>query len=379
MMARGDERESHSIGPLVWVAIITATCLTLFIFQKVLWLVVPFLLALILYYLLAPPVRWLVLRGWSVDAATGLVMGSLMGAGVVGVVLGFPSLASHMIDWQTSFSRYIQGGLQLVDRTLLMLEAHWSVLADAEIAAKVSTQLNYWSTNFADEQVNSLVMGAGTWLPILLLVPFITFFQLRDGRRFKDFISDAVPNAFFEKTLFLLNEVDRTTRAYFHGLMKLTVLDTVTLAAGLFLMGMPAPLALGFICAVFAWIPYVGSIAGGVLVVMVAATDFPGQPGMAYAAVVLFIVVRMLDDFLYMPLTVGKSLHMHPLLTVVMIFVGGAIAGVPGLMLVLPLLGVIMVVGGTMGEIMNDPRLMARHRNARALQKKQASADLVEP
>lgn len=379
MMARGDERESHSIGPLVWLAIMAVTCLSLFLFQKVLWLVVPFLLALILYYLLAPPVRWLVLRGWSVDAASSLVMGTLVAVFTVAIGMGFPWLASHMIDWQTSITRYIQGGLQLVDRTLLMLEGYWSVLADAEIAAKVSTQLNYWSTNFADEQVNYVVMGAGTWLPILVLVPFITFFQLRDGRRFKDFISDAVPNAFFEKTLFLLNEVDRTTRAYFHGLMKLTVLDTVTLAAGLFLMGMPAPLALGFICAVFAWIPYVGSIAGGVLVVMVAATDFPGQPGMAYAAVALFIVVRMLDDFIYMPMTVGKSLHMHPLLTVIMIFVGGAIAGVPGLMLVLPLLGVIMVVGGTIGEIMNDPRLMARHRNARALQKKQASADLVEP
>lgn len=378
-MSRGGERESHSIGPLVWLAIISFTCLCLFLFQKVLWLVVPFLLALILYYLLAPPVRWLVLRGWSVDAASSLVMGTLVALFAVAIFMGFPSLASHMIDWQASLSRYIQGGLQLVDRSLLLLEAHWSVLADAEIAAKVSTQLNYWSTNFADDQINSIVMGAGTWLPVLLLVPFITFFQLRDGRRFKDFISDAVPNAFFEKTLFLLNEVDRTTRAYFHGLMKLTVLDTVTLAAGLFLMGMPAPIALGLICAVFAWIPYVGSIAGGVLVVMVAATDFPDQPGMAYAAVALFIVVRMLDDFLYMPLTVGKSLHMHPLLTVIMIFVGGAIAGVPGLMLVLPLLGVIMVVGGTMGEIMNDPRLMARHRNARALQKKQASADLVEP
>ena len=378
-MARGDERESHSIGPLVWLAIIFVTCITLFLFQKVLWLVVPFLLALILYYLLAPPVRWLVLRGWSVDAASSLVMGTLVGLLVVATVLGFPWLASHMIDWQASMGRYIQGGLQLVDRSLLLLEGYWTVLAEAELAAKVSTQLNYLSASFADEQVDSIVMGAGTWLPVLLLVPFITFFQLRDGRRFKDFISDAVPNAFFEKTLFLLNEVDRTTRAYFHGLMKLTVLDTVTLAAGLFLMGMPAPIALGLICAVFAWIPYVGSIAGGVLVVMVAATDFPDQPGMAYAAVVLFIVVRMLDDFIYMPLTVGKSLHMHPLLTVVMIFVGGAIAGVPGLMLVLPLLGVIMVVGGTIGEIMNDPRLMARHRNARALQKKQASADLVEP
>lgn len=378
-MRRDRELETHAIGPLVWIVIIAATCLALFVFQKVLWLVVPFLLALILYYLLAPSVRWLVLRGWSVDAATGLVMSALMAACAGAMALGFPWLASHAIDWQASITRYLHGGLALVDRSLRMLESHWSVLADAQIASKTSAQLNAWSNSFIDERIESLVMGIGSWLPILLLVPFITFFQLRDGRRFKDFISDAVPNAFFEKTLFLLNEVDRTTRAYFHGLMKLTVLDTLTLALGLYAMGMPAPLALGFTCAVFAWIPYVGSIAGGVLVVMVAATDFPGQPGMAYAAIALFICVRMLDDFLYMPLTVGKSLHMHPLLTVIMIFVGGAIAGVTGLMLVLPLLGVIMVVGGTIGEIVTDPRLMARYRNARALQRKQASADLVEP
>lgn len=379
MISYGTDRNTHSIGPLVWVIIIAVTCLALFVFQKILWLVVPFLFALILYYLLAPPVRWLVLRGFSLDAATGLVMGTLVALIVIAMAYGFPSLASHMIDWQSSMTNYINGGIGLVERSMLMLEGYWSVLADAEIAAKTSSQMNYWSTNFADDQVQSVLMGAGTWLPVLLLVPFITFFQLRDGRRLKDFISDAVPNAFFEKTLFLLNEVDRTTRAYFHGLIKLTVLDTLTLAAGLSIMGMPAPLLLGLLCAIFAWIPYVGSIAGGVLVVMVAATDFPDQPGMAYAAVALFIGVRMLDDFVYMPMTVGKSLHMHPLVTVVMIFVGGAIAGVPGLMLVLPLLGVIMVVGGTIGEIVNDPRLMARHRNARALRKKQASADLVEP
>lgn len=379
MIAYGNDRESHAIGPLVWLAIITATCLTLFIFQKILWLVVPFLLALVLYYLLAPPVRWLVLRGWSLDAATGMVMCGFVGALVVTLVLGFPHLAAHLIDWQALLLRYVNGGLQLLDSSLRLLEGRWSVLADASIANRVSGQLNLWFNGFADNQIEPILLGAGSWIPILLLVPFITFFQLRDGRRFKDFISDAVPNAFFEKTLFLLNEVDRTTRAYFHGLIKLTVLDTLTLAAGLSLMDMPAPLALGFICAVFAWIPYVGSIAGGILVVMVAATDFPDQPGMAYAAVSLFIIVRMLDDFVYMPLTVGRSLHMHPLVTVIMIFVGGAIAGVPGLMLVLPLLGVIMVVGGTVGEIVTDPRLMARHRNARALQRKQASADLIAP
>ena len=84
----------------------------------------------------------------------------------------------------------------------------------------------------------------------------------------------------------------------------------------------------------------------------------------------------MLDVFVYMPLTIGKSLELHPLVTVLMIFVGGAVAGVAGLMLVLPVLGVVMVIGATIGVIVTDPRLMARHRHARALRRAQASSDL---
>lgn len=66
--------------------------------------------------------------------------------------------------------------------------------------------------------------------------------------------------------------------------------------------GLSGPIVLALICAVLAWIPYVGSILGGVLVVLVAATDFPGTPTMAYSA-----VARLLDDFVYMPVTVGHS------------------------------------------------------------------------
>ena len=150
----------------------------------------------------------------------------------------------------------------------------------------------------------------------------------------------------------------------------------MTLAAGLWLLGIPGPLALGLICAVLAWVPYVGSILGGLLVVLVAATDFPADPAMAYWAIGLFGLVRLLDDFVYMPMTIGKSLELHPLITVLMIFVGGAVAGVPGLMLVMPVLGVVMVIGETIGLIVTDPRLMARHRHAKALRRAQASSDL---
>jgi hypothetical protein len=60
-----------------------------------------------------------------------------------------------------------------------------------------------------------------------------------------------------------------------------------------------------------------------------------------------------------------------------MLFVGGAVAGVPGLALVLPLLGVAAVVGAALSEILTDRRLLARHAYARRLRAVQAAADLT--
>jgi predicted PurR-regulated permease PerM len=174
----------------------------------------------------------------------------------------------------------------------------------------------------------------------------------------------------------MIDRVDATARAYFQGLMKLTLIDTVCLAIGLAAIGMPSALGLGLMSAVLAWVPFIGSVIACVIVVLVAATDFPTSPWVVYAAITLFLVVRLLDDFVFMPLTVGRSLHMHPLPTVLFIFLGGAVAGVPGLILVLPLAGVVMVVAGTIGGIVNDPRLGARHAFAKKLHAERITSDL---
>ena len=112
------------------------------------------------------------------------------------------------------------------------------------------------------------------------------------------------------------------------------------------------------------------------MVVLVASTDAPDTPLLAYGAITVFIVVRLLDDFIFMPMTLGRSLHMHPLISVLMIFIGGELAGIPGLMLALPILGVAMVVGETLGRVITNPRLRARYRHAKLIREKQASADL---
>lgn len=368
-------REYRS-GPIVWVGIIASTCLVLFLFQKILWLVVPFILALIIYYVLLPLKLRLVLEGISHDASAGIVASGAFFLMTLFLVLALPKLAVEVVFWQESVMRYLDGGLHLLTTTLKQLEKKVGMLAQAHLTDEVTRRIADHSDRFAQKHLPEIAMSVGAWAPSLLLAPFLAFFMLRDGWRFKKFLGRAVPNAFFERTLYLLDQVDKTARAYFLGLIELTILDTLCLAGGLWLLGVSGSLLLGLITAILAWIPFIGPMLGCLLVVLVAATDFPSDPGMVYEALMLFLVVRLLDDFVFMPMTIGKNLNMHPLLTVLMIFVGGSVAGVPGLMMVLPMLGIIMVLGETLGMVVTDPRLQARHAYAKSLRQREVTADL---
>ena len=363
-------------GPLAWLGIIVVSCLLLFLFQRILWLVVPFLLALIGYYLLFPIQQRLIMGGVSRNAAAYVVSAGAFAFAALVVLLLFPWVSAHAVAWQDSVARYIEGGLRFVAETLAWFEGNYAFAARANLSGQLTQHISELGDKLVSMYLASAVLTAAAWFPSLILAPFLAFFFLRDGWRFKLFLSRSVPNAFFERTLFLLDRVDHTARLYFQGLIKLTLLDALTLAGGLWLIGVSAPLVLGMVTAVLAWVPYVGSILGCMLVILVAATDYPGDPVMAYAAIGLFIWVRLLDDFFFMPMTIGRSLKLHPLITVIMIFVGGAVAGVAGLMLVLPLLGIVMVLGETIGEVVTDPRLRARHQFARELREIQVTGDL---
>lgn len=371
-----DAAKPSTSGPIVWAGIFAATCLLLVLFQQILWLVVPFLLAWVQYYALYPLVQRLAMAGidqeqaatWVAGGSTLLVLGAL--------VLLLPWLATRGVLLQDLVTHYLQGGLDLLERTLAAAESRFAFFGNAHLGDKVHAQLAGFTGNFAQTYLLPFLMTAAGWLPSLLLAPLAAFFLLRDGQRFKKFLLHAVPNAYFEKTLHLMQEVNQTAKAYFQGMMVLTLLDALTLGVGLWLLGMDSPFVLGTLTAVLAWVPFVGSVVGCVLVVLVAATDFPAEPVMAYGAVVLFVVARMLDDFLYMPMTVGRKLKMHPFITVLLIFIGGTVAGIAGLMLVLPLAGIVMVFGETLGQVMTDARLRARHVHGMRLRREVANRDL---
>lgn len=366
----------HGSGPITWAAVIGATCLTLFLFQKILWLVVPFLLALLLYYLLAPFSKHLVMAGVSPELAAAGLSGAFLVLVGGWLLLLYPLAIANASEWQTASLRYLAGGSLALDSSISALQNEFRFLRNMHAGEEFRQNLLDLAGNFSEKYMGRALTAVAAWLPSLLLAPIITFFLLKDGTRLRKFIGGAVPNAYFEKTLYLLHALDHTARQYFIGLIQLFAIDVALLSGGLWALGLPSPVTLGLIAALLGVIPYLGPLLGCALVVIVTATDFPGNLALVYWVIGLFVLVRVLDDVVFLPYVMSKSLHMHPLLILLMFFVGEAIAGIAGLMLVIPVLGILMVIGETASVILLDDRLRARHQHARRLQLTEANRDL---
>jgi predicted PurR-regulated permease PerM len=390
-------------GPFVWLGIVGVTCLLLVLFQTILWLVLPVLFAVIFCYIMSPWVNLAISKGLTRAKAVFMVTVLLSLVVLIAGLLLEPKITMAARGIRNGqLEQYLEGGLDLIDKARATLSQFFPFVhprvaapvpdaaaplgvisvtgsnAPAPPAAPVTADATLKNdvANLTDRYSGDLAMQALRWIPSLLLVPYLTYFFLLDGPRFKRFLVQAIPNAFFEKTLYLFYRVEDQLRSYFRGLLLLTALDGLCLAVGLWFLGLDAPFFLAGLAAVMAWLPYLGSIGGCLLAVIVAHHDAPNSPWLPYEVVGLFILVRLCDDFIFLPLTVGRSLRMHPLVTVLMILLGGAVAGISGLLLVMPVLGVVMVIGQIIGELLTDERILARNRHARQLRRLRAQSDL---
>ena len=369
--------------PIIWVGVIGATLGSIVLLDRVAWLALPLILAVVLYYLVQPFLVRLQHAGVLPNQALVIFLVLASFVCVVASLTVLPAMFNSLARFQSELPDTMQRLTKIASEFLQSAEDRLPLAKRAGLASGMEARLDFFAQGKGTQFAGDAALFAFKWLPSLLLVPFLTFFFLRDAAAFHRLVMRAVPNAFFEKTLLLFDRMDRQMRAYFRGMFWLTVLDTVTLGLGLWLLGMGQnifsfqhAMLLGLICAVFAWVPYVGTAVGGVIAVCVCALQAPHSPQLIMGVVLLFLGVRLLDEFLYTPMTVGRALHMHPLVTVMMIFAGGMLGGVYGLLLAMPLLGIFTVLGQMFGEIWFDPRLRARHSARNLLEKRLASNDL---
>ena len=149
------------------------------------------------------------------------------------------------------------------------------------------------------------------------------------------------PKAWRERVREVLERIGRTLRGWVLGqLIAMIVVGAVT-TLGLWLIGIPLPLVLGLIAGLLEFIPILGPtiafVPAGLLALSVGTDALLWTVG-------LYVLIQQLEGNVLVPLIQRGAVHLPPALTVLAVFVGGALFGLVGLLVATPLLAVIVVL-----------------------------------
>jgi predicted PurR-regulated permease PerM len=183
--------------------------------------------------------------------------------------------------------------------------------------------------------VPSYLLGLFPLISLFFLVPFITFFLLLDGPLIISTLIQAAPSRYVEQALHLLNEIDSSLGHYLRGILIVALAITAASYLGLLALGLNAALSIAVLSGVSSFVPYLGAVMGALVGGIAAAVQF-GTFKAAFKVVVLFVGIRLGDEMLLQPFIAKHSVHLHPLLFLLSMMIGGEVFGFLGLVFAIP-------------------------------------------
>lgn len=176
----------------------------------------------------------------------------------------------------------------------------------------------------------------------LVLIPFMVFFLLKDGREMKKQVVRIIPNRYFEFAMNLISKMDWQLGKYLRGQFLDALIFGILSICTLWFLGVKYFLLIGIFAGLANLIPFVGPIAGATPAIIVSIIDTGGL-ALAGSVILAFIIMKLIDDSLIQPIVVARSVKMHPLLVLLAVIIGGKFFGILGMLLSVPVTGFIKV------------------------------------
>ncbi len=393
----------------LWAVIVLAALVFLWLVRSIL---LPFVLAFIISMLLDPTIRRLRRRGYSRLKAVSIVF-VLFFVGLTALgVLVVPLISSQLTNFTAGIERFTASLTEKDNNSNMFVR--WNPVLTAQPpgpAAQIDDVLEQYKdilerfgippnrnaivaryvepyradiAKSVEQFFKSFIVAIGTAassMLMLIFVPLFVFMILIDMENFKVRSASWIPPSIRAETLGLIRDVGQVFVAYLRG-VTITVL-TYMAVMFLWLGFLQAPnfALLAVLFGVLYIIPYVGpAIACATLFCL---TAFSGQSSnwfmsfsspwvFALVITILYLAVSVTFDQLVYPRMVGKSVGLHPLVSMFVVFSGAALFGLVGMLIAFPLAGSIKVIldrllkmtSGSQSDAIELPAVPLRHRVA---------------
>ena len=299
----------------------------------ILW---PFVTSFVLAYLLAPLVKMLekkISRSWAIGVVVLVLLGALT---TVGVVL-IPVVIQEVGDLVTQLPRYGEALKRHYEGLVDFVQAQGYEISTGEIQDRVLGQLPEIGKLFAT-QATSLLKGLTSGIAALLnlaLIPFVTYYILKDFDRIKGSVLSLLPRQYVNSTSELLGRIDQVLGKYVRGQFLVCGVVAALTAAGLAFFDIRYSVLLGLFTGLANLVPFVGIAAALGMSCLVVLLD--ADPLINLVKVIgVFVVVQNIEGNFLSPRVVGNQVGLDPAWVIFALVISAHFWGIVGMIVAIP-------------------------------------------
>lgn len=330
-----NERISFRRGIFVFIGIPALTLLIVWIASIAIHISLIVILSIFLSVALNPLVIYFESLGLKKVTAVLAVFASLLLSIVLAVLFIIPALVS---EFKTLAEQLQKVPLDAIIATAIKnLKEKIPLLKGLDLEHKIQTLIAEYSLKAA-----SALTSAITTVFELLLAPFVAFFILKDGERFKKKIIRAIPNRYFEMGLNVFDKIEAQLTGYIRGLVLEATALGLMAAIGATILGVNFAFVIGLVVGIASFVPYLGAFVGAIPALLISVVQF-GDGRMILPLIIMFVIVHLIDDLIIQPLVYSHSVGMHPVEVVFVLLIFGELFGLFGMLIAIPVEAIIKV------------------------------------
>jgi predicted PurR-regulated permease PerM len=304
--------------------------------------IIPIVFAALLAMLMAPLCRRL--DGWGFPRALSTIVCVLILAAVVvgmGAVIG-----AQFATFGKDVDKIKKKGTEMVQQGQAYIEKRFGVAPEKqEEVVKDQAKKAQQSQNAkgGGGMVTNVLSGITSAVAGIILTLVFTFLFIFSKEKYESFFLRLYKDEDERKVKKIVSDISTVAQKYLTGRAMSITIIWVLYSIGLSIVGIKNAILLAGVAALLTVIPYVGTVLGGLFPVMMAlVTEDSMQP--ALMAVLVMFVIQTVDNYFIEPNIVGGEVSLSALTSILSILAGGMIWGVAGMILFLPMFGIIKII-----------------------------------
>lgn len=341
----------RTIALTIWitVGVITLAYVLLVVAEsiRIIWL--PIVFAAGLVFLLEPAVKAFERIRLPRPVGAGLALVGLIALIVATVALIFPTIQEQAVEFAEQLPDLYGGVLE------------WIREHDQRIGLDIDEALSQqaiedWLNDPANQEtIQQLLVGFGAGagqvirgfteaIAVLGLAPVLALYLLIDLRRFQSTVVELTPPKYRDEVQYVGGEVGGALGSFVRGQLLVAVIVGIASSLAMWAIELPFWLIIGILAGLLNLIPFLGPIVGGALAALVALLN--GDPWQAVWAVALFTLIQQVDNHVITPMVQRTRVNLSPLVIVLALVIGGAVAGLLGVLVAVPLTAAVRILVG---------------------------------